>query len=192
MEKTFAPSTKGFFYIRTPPNGAPMAAASLRFRVTDSADPKSFDAGHDLLYMGLPFNVPFVYESGQAAEYFLARHFSDSKYVLKYILRSARFLFPQLPLAMGWRSSRATSLIYAKRQPFLFKFGGRDISPVWLIQGAGGKLSCFQFPVPSVALTKEEYQRAGLPIAQDLNKKVPLYNGMYHLSSNLKLYRLCG
>lgn len=50
-------NTSGFFYFHREPN-APLLAAEIRFRLTDSSDPASFASGSDLLSNGLPWLLP--------------------------------------------------------------------------------------------------------------------------------------
>ncbi|KAJ6510629.1 hypothetical protein C8R45DRAFT_393436 [Mycena sanguinolenta] len=52
----FPPRTAGFFYYHAPKDFPPMAGG-LRFRITASENPASFQDGHDLLHEGLPWQV---------------------------------------------------------------------------------------------------------------------------------------
>ncbi|KAJ6510626.1 hypothetical protein C8R45DRAFT_1088785 [Mycena sanguinolenta] len=52
----FPPRTAGFFYYHVPRDLPPMAGG-LRFRITASENPASFQDGHDLLHEGLPWQI---------------------------------------------------------------------------------------------------------------------------------------
>lgn len=58
--KPFPPNTRGFFYYHSPAS-MPLTAGEIRFRLTQSASPKDFCAGLDLLLPnGLPWSLPLV------------------------------------------------------------------------------------------------------------------------------------
>ncbi|KAK6974619.1 hypothetical protein R3P38DRAFT_3239278 [Favolaschia claudopus] len=56
----FPPNTRGFFYYNVPAEGLPAMAGGLRFRITPTGRPSSFNDGHDLLLDGLPWELPFT------------------------------------------------------------------------------------------------------------------------------------
>ncbi|KAK7056091.1 hypothetical protein R3P38DRAFT_3385802 [Favolaschia claudopus] len=59
----FPPRTSGFLYFHRPANAAPLEG-SVRFRLTSSSSPSSFETGHDLL---LPLGVPWQLNLPQIA-----------------------------------------------------------------------------------------------------------------------------
>ena len=53
--------TGGFFYLNEARDNAPIISSSIRFRVTNSPDPFSFETGRDLELCGLPWTMPLIY-----------------------------------------------------------------------------------------------------------------------------------
>jgi hypothetical protein len=61
-QQRFPDNAKGFFYYNIPPPPFPPIMADLRFRITSSSDPSSFNDGSDLLNgLGLvPWSLPIL------------------------------------------------------------------------------------------------------------------------------------
>ncbi|KAJ7747612.1 hypothetical protein DFH07DRAFT_923751 [Mycena maculata] len=54
----FPKGTRGFLYYYAPPNHLPPMAGGVRFRITPSGNPATFQKGVDLLHDGLPWQIP--------------------------------------------------------------------------------------------------------------------------------------
>ncbi|KAJ7611725.1 hypothetical protein FB45DRAFT_315200 [Roridomyces roridus] len=76
----FPPDTRGFFYFAPQPGLGPLAS-SFRFRCTPTADPTSWDEGHDLLRSnGLPWQT-LVAQTAVSKSPFLRNQLLHEKYL---------------------------------------------------------------------------------------------------------------
>jgi hypothetical protein len=59
----FPTNTQGFLYYNVPPPHLPPIMGGLRFRITSSSDPSSFDSGSDLLHVTrpIPWSLPLLH-----------------------------------------------------------------------------------------------------------------------------------
>lgn len=154
----YPPKTGGFLYLQRPPSGAPATAAELRFRITNSPDPRSFTQGVDRMFFGLPWKRQVVWMYMRFLLSVLARDKTFSPAVLQRISVMHEFLRrSEAPLAT-FNRGRSMNLLYSRSQPFLLT-AASPRERFWLLTEKDGKdsLDFFIYEMPCIQKNDEEW-----------------------------------
>lgn len=182
--------TSGFLYLKRAEVGAPIPTSSLRFRITNNTNPKSFENGEDLKLCGLPWETPLIYTKFSLFEHIFEKDRSFSQQALDRMRR----LSAHIKIKSEMKDSRwdcpYTPLIYTLSQPFHFDFS-RSRVRFWLLKAAKGRetdmLSQMWFPTPAIKLTLREKRSF---VDEEPGRSRSQYFSLYRGKDFLSSYRL--
>lgn len=178
--------TGGFLYLKRAEVGAPIPTSSLRFRITNNTNPKSFESGEDLKLCGLPWETPLIYTEFSLFEHMCEKDRSFPKETLDRMRRLSAHIKIKNEMEDSRWNDPYTPLLYTLSQPFHFDFSRSKVR-FWLFKAAKERepdmLSQMWFPTPAIKLyIREQRSLANASKSQYF----PLYRGKDFLS----LYRL--
>ena len=151
----FPPATSGFFYYRSPPPGAPDIAGDIRFRVTNTADPRSFAHGTDLTIHGIPWLIPLVPSS------IISRRFLSS--LRRELLLTDEQIRRIENCGAEHPLHRRTKPVYATGQPFRLHTSCQQTTDCWLFGVHGGEDKLERTVLSLQPPAKWGYQPPGQP-----------------------------
>lgn len=157
LEHTVFPyGTHGFFYLARAP-GLPLLASELRFRVTYSSSPASFELGHDLtLSYGLPWSMSFLSLLRRKAWRPLLDTLCHDKATITQLVHAYHGLFAD----QASRRDLISRVVHSWKQPFVFHFESRVPESLWLLGKNGpSKLQMDQVFNAEQLATHNEWRR---------------------------------
>ena len=172
--------TGGFFYLNEARDNAPIISSSIRFRVTNSPDPFSFETGRDLELCGLPWTMPLIYTNLSLTMCML----EDGPFTggTRHRMRRLSAIIEKNSYTQYSRwNDPYTPLIHYLSQPFHFDFSRSKIR-FWLLKAAKDQkpmdaLRQMWFPSPMIRLTLLEKSHLTSESISSTARYFPLYTG---------------
>lgn len=123
IKQRFPQNTKGFFYYNVPPPHSPPTMGDLRFRITSSSDPSSFNDGSDLIH-GLghtPWSLPLLNMAKAESYIQLCEQLVAEDLISQELLDRCHLIWKNSPVSAD-RACRPLHFLYRLDQPILLNF----------------------------------------------------------------------
>lgn len=135
IKHSFLTNAQGFLYYNVPPPHLPPIMGDLRFRITSSSDPSSFNDGSDLLHATrpIPWSLPLLHLV-KTNKFPICEQLVAENLISQELLDRCQLIWKNSSGATPLYTRRIRSFLYHLDQPIFFPFDHRaNTTRIWVV-----------------------------------------------------------